>query len=60
MVIGHEPLGVVEEVGSAVVSIRKGTGWWCPRTSAAASALTVYAAITEDFGVFQGEGADVG
>jgi glutathione-independent formaldehyde dehydrogenase len=24
MVIGHEPLGVVEEVGSAVVSIRKG------------------------------------
>ncbi|MFL5690928.1 MAG: alcohol dehydrogenase catalytic domain-containing protein, partial [Ktedonobacteraceae bacterium] len=24
MVIGHEPLGIVEEVGSAVVSIRKG------------------------------------
>ena len=45
MVIGHEPLGVVEAVGSAVVSIRKGIGWWYPRTSAVAFATTVCAAI---------------
>jgi glutathione-independent formaldehyde dehydrogenase len=46
MVIGHEPLGVVEAVGSSVVSLRKGDlGWWYPRTSAVAFATTVCAAI---------------
>ena len=38
MVIGHEPPGVVEEVGSAVSSVNRGDRITVPRTSAAASA----------------------
>jgi glutathione-independent formaldehyde dehydrogenase len=26
-ILGHEPLGVIEEVGSAVYSYKKGDGW---------------------------------
>lgn len=38
LVIGHEPLGVVEEVGPAVVSIHV---LWCLLTSVVAFATTV-------------------
>jgi threonine dehydrogenase-like Zn-dependent dehydrogenase len=44
MVTGHEPLGVVEEVGSAVATVKGAIGSPCRRTSAVASASTVSAA----------------
>src|SRR5438128_10548256 len=40
MVIGHEPLGVVEEVGSAVVSIRTGDRVVLPTQSCCACCST--------------------
>ena len=45
MVIGHEPLGVVEAVGSAVVSIRKGDRVVVPTHICCGFATTVCAAI---------------
>lgn len=37
-ILGHEFMGVVEEVGSAVTACVRATGWWCPSSSPAASA----------------------
>jgi threonine dehydrogenase-like Zn-dependent dehydrogenase len=42
MLIGHEPLGVVEEVGPDVVSVRPATGSSCRRASAVASAPSAW------------------
>src|SRR5215207_4706067 len=40
LILGHEPLGTVEEVGEAVRSVKGAIGWWCPPTSTAGFAST--------------------
>src|SRR3954454_5055937 len=37
-ILGHEFMGIVEEVGPAVGNLEPGTGWWSPSTSPAATA----------------------
>lgn len=38
---GHENMGIVEEVGSGVASVKRATGWSCHSTLPAAFAITV-------------------
>ena len=39
-ILGHEGVGVVEEVGRPCATSRSATGWWSPRPSAAGTART--------------------
>lgn len=40
-IIGHEPMGIVEETGPEVTRVKRETGWWCLSPSPAESAIIV-------------------